>query len=566
MKKINKLHKYVIYEIFPKSFKDSNNDGVGDLQGIISKIDYFHWLGIDYIWLTPINKSPQIDGGYDVSDYYAIHEEFGTIEDLEILIKEAAKRNIGIIFDIVINHTSNKHEWFKKALAGDEKYQEYYFFRKGKEKGIPPNNWQAIFGGSAWEYVPHLDKWYLHIFAPEQPDLNWNNEDVRQEMADMTSYWIEKGIKGFRVDAIIHIGKTDMEDANPESFAKALGRSPDEFDPENDYTATWYKYSNQPNFISLFTDYKKRIKRKDEVLWVGESSSASFEIYKKLTNPINGIVDFSCIFHHTGLHKTVPKWWRTMEVNDKAFYEVFKSWQEFLDKEDLTICVNFCSHDHARIVNCYGDAKKYRLESSKALGGFIHFLRGVPFIYFGEELGLPNHPFTSIHQLDDVRTVGDYNDKLRWLSEEEAIVAAIADSRDTARTPMPWEPKEDLGWGANNPWLPYDPGNKLLCVEKQYYDTDSTLHFFRKLIQLRKQMRIIQEGTITFHRTYAERVYLYQRKLGGQVLHVYTSLSKKIQHLQEPIPKGTVVINNYKTFNKNLLKPFQFVVIQTWHV
>ena len=408
----------VVYQIYPKSFMDSNGDGLGDLKGIIEKLDYLKELGPDYLWLTPVFVSPQNDNGYDVADYCSIDPRFGTMEDMEELIREADKRGMGLMLDMVFNHTSTDHEWFQKALAGDEKYQNYYIFREGTPDQVP-TNWQSKFGGSAWEYVPSLGKWYLHLFDVSQADLNWDNPEVRDELKKVILYWKEKGVKGFRFDVVNLISK-------PDTF-------------ENDYEGDGRRFYTDGPHVHEYLKELTRDTGIDDMITVGEMSSTTLENCIRYSAPEEKELSMCFNFHHLKVDYKNGDKWALMEPDRMALKKLFEKWQTGMQEGHGWNALFWCNHDQPRTVSRFGDEEKYWKESAKMLAAAIHLMRGTPYIYQGEELGMTNAHYTSISQYRDVESLNYYKILLeQGKTEKEALEILAARSRDNGRTPVQW--------------------------------------------------------------------------------------------------------------------------------
>lgn len=465
-------HDKVAYQIYPKSFLDTNGDGIGDLRGIISKLDYLKKLGIDIIWLSPIYKSPFVDQGYDIADYYAIAEEFGTMEEFDELLAEAKKRDMHIIMDLVINHCSDKHEWFQKALADPEgEYADYFYFREGKN-GNPPSNYRSYFGGSCWEPVPGTDKYYFHMFAKEQPDLNWENPKLRQKLYDMINWWLEKGLSGFRIDAIINI-KKDL-------------KFPD-FEPDgaDGMAGCWKMVESVDGVGELLEDLKKNTFRKYDAFTVGEVFNMKADELPEFIGEkghFSTIFDFSAHCLSDGEHGwyDAPK----MEFSKwrKAIFQSQMETQKYGFKANIIE-----NHDEPRGVSRFLPAYAQTPAGAKMLGTVNLLLRGIPFIYQGQEIGMKNAKWNSIDEFDDISTKDQYQiARKAGLSDREAMEACNRMSRDNARTPMQWTSEENAGFTKGTAWLKINPDYKEINVEDQENNPDSVLNYYRKLIALRK--------------------------------------------------------------------------------
>ena len=465
-------HDKVAYQIYPKSFLDTNGDGIGDLRGIISKLDYLKKLGIDIIWLSPIYKSPFVDQGYDIADYYAIAEEFGTMEEFDELLAEAKKRDMHIIMDLVINHCSDKHEWFQKALADpDGAFADYFYFRKGKN-GNPPSNYRSYFGGSCWEKVPGTDKYYFHMFAKEQPDLNWENPKLRQELYKMINWWLEKGLSGFRIDAIINIKK----DLNFPDFAP---------DGKDGLASCWKMVENVDGVGKLLEDLKKSTFEKYDAFTVGEVFNMKPD---ELPEFIGETGHFSTIFDFSA---------HTLTDGEHGWYDApkleFAKWratiiQAQLETQKYGFKANIIeNHDEPRGASRFLPFYAQTPDGIKMLGTISLLLRGIPFIYQGQEIGMRNAKWNSMEEFDDISTKDQYHTaREAGLSDQEALEVCSRMSRDNARTPMQWTSGENGGFTKGTPWLKVNPLFKDVNVEAQEQDPDSVLNYYRKLVALRK--------------------------------------------------------------------------------
>ena len=500
----------VVYQIYPKSFKDSNGDGFGDIPGIIEKLDYLQELGVDYLWLTPFFPSPQRDNGYDVADYRSIHPRFGTMADLESLIQESNARGMELMLDMVFNHTSTQHEWFQKALAGEEKYQNYYIFREGTPDHVP-TNWQSKFGGPAWEYVPTLKKWYLRLFDVTQADLNWDNPEVREELKEILRFWKEKGIRGFRFDVINLVSKPEQMTDDFEGDGRRF-------------------YSDGPHIHEYLKELVKDAGIEDFVT-VGEMSSTSLEHCIRYSSPKEKELSMCFHFHHLKVDYKNGDKWALMAPDYQKLKELFVKWQMGMQKGGGWNALFWCNHDQPRIVSRMGSEGKYWKESAKMLAGMIHLMRGTPYIYQGEEIGMPNAHYSSIEQYQDVESLNYYEIlRKKGKTKEEALATLAARSRDNSRTPMQWNEEIYGGFSEAKPWLPMSAGfRREITVEAQQKDDDSILAFYKKLIAMRKTYPVIAKGAILFPETQNDMVLAYTRTLGEQKLVVLCNLSGKKQ-------------------------------------
>ncbi len=496
----------VVYQIYPKSFQDSNGDGFGDLKGVTQRLDYLQGLGVDYLWLTPFFISPQNDNGYDVADYRRIDPRYGTMEELEELIREADARNIGLMLDMVFNHTSTEHVWFQKALAGDKKYQDYYIFQEGTADKIP-TNWESKFGGPTWEYVPSLGKWYLHLFDVTQADLNWENPQVREELKDVIRFWKEKGIKGFRFDVVNLISK-------PEKY-------------ENDFEGDGRRFYTDGKHVHEFL--KELVCDTDiaDLVTVGEMSSTSLENCIRYSNPDEKELSMCFNFHHLKVDYKAGKKWELMPADLTRLKQLFRTWQEGMQEGHGWNALFWCNHDQPRIVSRLGHEGRYWKESAKMLAALIHFMQGTPYIYQGEELGMTNPHFASIEQYRDVESLNYYQILLKnGKSQEEALHILAERSRDNSRTPMQWSADKNAGFSQAEPWIEVQKNYGTINVETEEKENDSILNFYKTLIRLRKEMPIVSDGTIQFLDEKDEAVIGYIRELEGQKLVVLCNLSE----------------------------------------
>lgn len=533
--------------IYPKSFNDSNADGFGDLNGVTEKLDYLHWLGIDYLWITPFFISPQKDNGYDVADYYRIDPLFGTMEDLERLIQTAAKKQIGIMLDMVFNHTSIEHEWFQRAIQGDRKYQDYYIFKEGAP-GCPPTNWQSKFGGSAWEYVPALKKWYLHLFDKTQADLNWENPSVREELKSIIRFWKQKGIQGFRFDVVNLISK-------PNAF-------------ENDFTGDGRKFYTDGPHVHEYLKELVRDTGIEEMITVGEMSSTSIENCIRYTAPCEKELCMCFNFHHLKVDYKNGNKWEFQPVDYKALKDLFITWQIKMQQYNGWNAMFWCNHDQPRIVSRLGNDKHYRKKSAKMLAAAIHMMRGTPYIYQGEEIGMTNPSYTSIEQYQDVESINYYKILLEnGKSQEEALRILQERSRDNSRTPMQWNAQTYAGFSTHKPWLSLSENYAQINVEKELAETDSVLHFYRKLITLRKQEPAISDGTITFLENENDNVLGYIRRYKNDEFLILNNFSEDVQIVHTPLNPGNYISilgnDDDSTFiATGILQPYETITLK----
>ena len=494
-----------VYQIYTKSFQDSNGDGLGDIRGVISRLDYIKELGADYIWLTPFFKSPLNDNGYDVSDYLSVDPVFGTMEDVEELIAQAEARGIGCMFDMVFNHTSTEHAWFRKALAGDPEYMDYYIFRDG-EPDMPPTNWESKFGGSAWEYVPHLKKWYLHLFDVTQADLNWDNPKVREELKNVIRFWKNKGVKGFRFDVVNLISK-------PEAF-------------ENDYAGDGRRFYTDGPHVHEYLQELTRDTGIASMVTVGEMSSTSLENCIRYSRPEDKELTMCFNFHHLKVDYKDGDKWKLKEPDLGELKRLFTEWQEGMEEAGGWNAVFWCNHDQPRAVSRFGDDRKYWKESAKTLAIVAHMFRGTPYVYQGEELGMTNPRYSDISQYRDVESINYYKIlQERGASKEEALAVLGERSRDNGRTPMQWKAGPNAGFTDGEPWIGIPENYSYINVEEENKDEDSILSCYKKLIWLRKEHRVIAEGDIGFIYRDHPQVLAYRRRTEEEELIVLANMT-----------------------------------------
>ena len=534
-------HDKVAYQIYPKSFLDTNGDGIGDLRGIISKLDYLKKLGIDIIWLSPIYKSPFVDQGYDISDYYAIAEEFGTMEEFDELLSEAKKRDMYIIMDLVINHCSDQHEWFQKALADpDGEYADYFYFRKGRN-GNPPSNLRSYFGGSCWEPVPGTDKYYLHMFAKEQPDLNWENPLLREKLYEMINWWLEKGLAGFRIDAIINIKKDlDFPDFKP--------------DGPDGLAGCWKMVDEVDGVGELLEDLKKHTFQKYEAFTVGEvfnMKEGELDAFIGENGHFSTIFDFSAHILSEGEHG----WYDAPPVD-------FKEWRKAITDSQLRVqkCgleANIIeNHDEPRGVSRFLPDYAQNPTGAKMLGTISVLLRGIPFIYQGQEIGMQNAVWNTVDEFNDINTIDQYHTaRDAGLTDKEALEACSRLSRDNARTPMQWNTQENAGFTTGTPWLKVNDNYTEINVETQDTDPDSVLNYYRKLIALRKSpayKEVFAYGEFLPVYQNTSSVMAYYRKTENQRILITANFGEEAVSLTLEYPVKQILLSNMASAEHSL--------------
>ena len=535
-----------VYQIYIKSFCDSNGDGIGDLGGIISRLDYLKNLGVDYLWITPFFLSPMNDNGYDVADYYSINPMFGTMDDADRLIREAADRGIGLMFDMVFNHTSTDHEWFQKALAGDPTYMDYYIFRDPVD-GHAPTNWESKFGGNAWEYVPSLGKYYLHLFDVSQADLNWENPAVRAELAKVLRFWKAKGVSGFRFDVVNLISKPDKYEDDTIGDGRRF-------------------YTDGPRIHQ----YLKELVEAGGIagdMTVGEMSSTSLDNCVRYANPDEKELKMVFSFHHLKIDYLNGQKWALKAPDYAELRALFKKWQEGMQDANAWNALFWCNHDQPRAVSRFGDDKNYWKESARSLAMLIHLMRGTPYIYQGEELGMTNAYFTDIDQYRDVESTNYFRILTEGgTSKEEALDIIAARSRDNGRTPMQWDGTPGAGFTTGTPWLGIPDNHVTINAEAEEGDPTSIYAFYKELVRLRKEMEIIADGQIRYLDSGHDSVLAYERTYGQEKLTVLCSLAGEELPLSEPISlEGKkILLSSYldqPSGTVGVLRPYESIAI-----
>ena len=538
------FHDKVVYQIYPKSFCDTNGDGLGDLPGVTARLDYLKDLGVDYLWLTPFFPSPQRDNGYDVADYRAIDPRFGTMEDLETLIREADKRGIGLMLDMVFNHTSTAHPWFQKALAGDRKYQDYYIFKDGSPDKIP-TNWVSKFGGPAWEYLPALGKWYLHLFDVTQADLNWENPEVRAELAGILRFWKDKGIKGFRFDVVNLISK-------PEVY-------------EDDHQGDGRRFYTDGRNVHRYLQELVAAGGIDGMITVGEMSSTSLENCIGYTDPDRHELTMTFSFHHLKVDYKNGDKWALMPPDHMALKNLFAQWQEGMQAGHGWNALFWCNHDQPRAVSRFGDEGRYWKESAKMLGTATHLMRGTPYIFQGEEIGMTNCHFQSIDQYRDVESLNYYQIlQQQGKSSAEAMEIIQQRSRDNGRTPMQWDSTAHAGFTTGTPWIGVVDNYPAINAAAQVDDPDSVYSYYKKLVALRKQRPVISEGQIEFLYKDDPDLLAYRRWDGDSQLLVLCNLTGHEAPVQLPAQwqDAGVLLGNYPdAAPAAALRPYEALVL-----
>lgn len=540
----------VVYQIYPRSFCDSNGDGIGDLNGITSKLDYLKELGIDVIWLSPVYKSPNDDNGYDISDYEDIMTEFGTMDDFDKMLAAAHERGIKIVMDLVVNHTSDEHPWFVESRSSkDNEKRDYYIWKEGKD-GKEPTNWGSAFSGPAWKYDEKTDMYYLHLFSVKQPDLNWENPKVRKEVFDMMTRWCEKGIDGFRMDVISLISK-------PEGYpdAKVVGLYGD-----------MGICANGPKVHDYLKEMNEKVLSKFDIMTVGETAGVTLEEAKKYANTDGSELNMVFQFEHMDLDGGEKFKWSTQPMPLVPLKENLSKWQKGLDGVAWN-SLYFCNHDQPRIVSRLGDESDACRElSAKCIATCLHMMQGTPYVYQGEELGMTNTVFNSVDDFRDLESVNAYRELVEsGLYTDEDMFPKIAHkSRDNARTPMQWDASENAGFTTGTPWIALNPNYKKINVADQLKREDSVFHYYQKLIRLRKENEIIVYGNYELLLPEDENIFAYTRSLDGKKLLTVCNFSKSEQKFDfSGYENAKVLISNYNrdAGKDGILKPYEAIVL-----
>ncbi|WP_047980611.1 glycoside hydrolase family 13 protein [Ornithinibacillus contaminans] len=534
----------VAYQVYPRSFMDSNGDGIGDIQGVISKLDYLKNLGIDVIWMSPIYQSPNDDNGYDISDYQAIMDEFGTMEDFDLLLSEVHRRDMRLIMDLVINHTSDEHPWFIESRSSkDNPYRDYYLWHPGKD-GKEPNNWESIFGGSAWKYDEKTNEYFLHVFSTKQPDLNWENPAVRNDLYNMVNWWLDKGIDGFRVDAISHI--------------KKIPGFPDLPNPENkQYVPSFDGHMNREGIQVYLEELKQKTFANYDIMTVGEANGVSIEQAEEWVGEKNGKFDMIFQFEHLDL------WGKNTKtgIDIHALKQTMTKWQKGLEGVGWN-ALFLENHDQPRSVSTWGNSGEYRVESAKCLATMYFLMQGTPFIYQGQEIGMTNVQFPSIDDYDDVGMRNYYFHELEKGTPELEIMEVIwKTGRDNSRTPMQWTIEKNAGFSNGTPWMKVNPNYTEINVESEMKNPNSIYHYYRKLIQLRKEQSVLIYGNYDIVMEEHNQIYAYKRTLGDEAVLIMTNLFEEEVVFDFPAEfvntRKELLLSNYDDNKENILKPYE---------
>lgn len=545
----------VVYQIYPRSFHDSNGDGIGDLQGIIQKLDYLKKLGIDVIWLSPVYDSPNDDNGYDIRDYQKIMDEFGTMEDFDALLEEAHKRGLKIVMDLVVNHTSDEHAWFVESRSSkDNPKRDYYIWKKGKENGQPPTNWESAFSGSAWKYDEATGEYFLHMFSEKQPDLNWENPAVRNDVYQMMRWWLDKGIDGFRMDVINLISK---DQTMPE-------REPD---PGKELVSAFEFHMNGPRIHEFLHEMNQKVLADYDIMTVGEMPGATVEDAKLYTGEEREELNMVFHFEHMGLWNGPDGKWSNMPWKLTDLKEIFSKWQYGLEKEGWN-SLYWNNHDQPRVVSRFGNEKEYREKSAKMLATLLHGMKGTPYIYQGEEIGMTNVRFPSIDDYEDIELINWYNERLAQGHNKEKLMEAIyAIGRDNARTPMQWNGNPHAGFTTGEPWLKVNPNYININVEAALADPESIFYYYQQLIALRKQEPTIVHGKFELLLEDSEEIFAYTRNYQDDTLLVvcnFTAQNQTCELLNLSAGKEILITNEatdtMHTLSQFTLNPYEAFV------
>lgn len=546
----------VVYQIYPRSFCDSNGDGIGDLNGITGKLDYLKELGIDVIWLSPVYKSPNDDNGYDISDYQAIMDEFGTMEDFDRMLATAHEKGIKIMMDLVVNHTSDEHKWFiESRKSTDNPYRDYYIWRPAKEDGSLPNNWGSCFSGPAWEYDKTTDMYFLHLFSKKQPDLNWDNPAVRQDVFDMMNWWLKKGVDGFRMDVISLISKEPG--------------LPDKEPGINGY-ATFNVSANGPHVHEYLQEMRQKALNNADTITVGECSGVTLEEAKKYARSDEKELNMVFQFEHMDVDSDEKSGkWTTKKMDLRDLKNILTRWQKGL--QDIAWnSLYWENHDQPRSVSRFGnDSDEYREISAKMLATCIHMMQGTPYVYQGEELGMTNCPFNTLDNFRDLESINAFHELTEQgkMTEEDMMAAISYKGRDNARTPMQWDDSAYAGFSTANPWIMVNPNYTKINAKDQVNREDSVFKYYQKLIKLRHESELIVYGTYDLILDDDKDIYAYIRTLGDEKLIVYCNFSENTREVELPeeFTNGKVLISNYidaKVNHKITLRPYEAIVIQ----
>ena len=545
----------VVYQIYPRSFQDSNGDGIGDIPGITKRLPYIRELGADVIWLSPVYQSPNDDNGYDISDYQAINPEFGTMEEFDEMLQTAHSLGLKIVMDLVVNHTSDEHRWFREALKGkDNPYRDYYIWRDPKEDGSAPNNWGSCFGGSAWKYDEASGQYFLHLFSEKQPDLNWDNPKVRDEVFSMMDWWLKKGIDGFRMDVISLISKPEeLPDGTPGASGYA----------------SFNFVANGPHIHEYLQEMNRRVLSKYDIMTVGETSGVTVEEAKKYASLSGKELNMCFQFEHVGLDDDpVRGRYGFGKLSLPEFKANLTKWQNELEGKAWN-SLYFENHDQPRSVSRWGsDSSEYRERSAKMLATCLHMMKGTPYVYQGQELGMTNCPWESLDEINDIESLGNVRQHMAngLLTEEEAVEVMRRTSRDNARTPMQWDDSDCAGFTTGKPWLKINPNYQSVNAAEELKRDDSVFHYYQKLISLRKQLDVIVDGTYELLEQDDPDLFVYTRTLGTEKLLVVCNFAGRQRSFRVPeeFAGGEILISNNerKSAADPVVEPYESFVVR----
>ncbi|MBC1533727.1 alpha,alpha-phosphotrehalase [Listeria seeligeri] len=520
-----------IYQVYPKSFFDTDGDGIGDIPGITATLDYLQKLGVEMIWINPFYPSPQNDNGYDIADYTAVDPLFGTMDDVSTLIREGKKRNIGIMIDLVLNHTSTEHPWFQKALAGDPFYRDFYFFREGKGDGTPPTNWESKFGGNAWEKLPNSTEYYLHLYDVTQADLNWANPNVRDALYDVVNFWIDKGVEGFRLDVLNVISKPKFLEDDFEGDGRRF-------------------YTDGPKIHTYLKELHERTFGEKPIITVGEMSSTDIANCVRYSNPEEKELSMVFHFHHLKVDYPNGEKWRLGEMNFASLKSIFHTWQVAMSEENGWDALFWNNHDQPRALGRFvSDAPEHNYHAATLLAATTHFMRGTPFVYMGEEIGMMNPKFPTINDYVDIETLNHFDILQQQGFSEREVMAIIKErSRDNSRTPMQWDNTENAGFTTGKPWLKVAENANEINVQQALQTKTSIFYFYQKLIALRKEYPVIQNGDYKPALTDEASIIAYTRSLeDSKLLSIHNFASEKqILTLPSEFSNAKILLSNYQ--------------------
>lgn len=538
-----------IYQVYPKSFFDTDGDGIGDIPGITAKLDYLQKLGVEMIWINPFYPSPQNDNGYDIADYTAVDPLFGTMDDVSTLIREGKKRNIGIMIDLVLNHTSTEHPWFQKALAGDPFYRDFYFFREGKRDGTPPTNWESKFGGNAWEKLPDSTEYYLHLYDVTQADLNWENPNVRDALYDVVNFWIDKGVEGFRLDVLNVISKPTFLEDDFEGDGRRF-------------------YTDGPKIHTYLKKLHERTFGEKPIITVGEMSSTDIANCVRYSNPEEKELSMVFHFHHLKVDYPNGEKWRLGEMNFANLKSIFHTWQVAMSEENGWDALFWNNHDQPRALGRFvSDAPEHNYHAATLLAATTHFMRGTPFIYMGEEIGMMNPKFPTINDYVDIETLNHFDILQQQGFSEREVMAIIKErSRDNSRTPMQWDNTENAGFTTGKPWLKVAENANEINVQQALQTKTSIFYFYQKLIALRKEYPVIQNGDYKPALTDEASIIAYTRSLeDSKLLSIHNFASEKqILTLPSEFSNAKILLSNYQREELNStieLSPYETLTL-----